>query len=54
MVRRVPVAVAMRMALLGEDERLAAQRANEVGTATGSVAHDQLGHGRGSWPSVLL
>jgi len=42
MVRRVPVAVAMRMALLGKYERMSAQRAYEVGLVTEVVPHDDL------------
>ncbi len=42
MVRRVPPAVAMRMALLGKYERMSAQRAYEVGLVTELVAHDRL------------
>jgi enoyl-CoA hydratase/carnithine racemase len=42
MARRVPVAVALRMALLGSRERLSAQRAYEVGLVTEVVPHEQL------------
>jgi enoyl-CoA hydratase/carnithine racemase len=42
MARRVPVAVCMRMALLGSRERMSAQRAYEVGLITEVVAHDKL------------
>lgn len=42
MTRRVPVAVAMRMALLGSRERMSAQRAYEVGLVTEVVPHEQL------------
>jgi len=42
MVRRVPPAVAMRMALLGKYERMSAQRAYEVGLVTEVVPHEQL------------
>ncbi len=42
MVRRVPAAVAMRMALLGKYERMSAQRAYEVGLVTEVVPHDRL------------
>jgi len=42
MCRRVPVAVAMRMALLGNRERMSAQRAYEVGLLTEVVPHDDL------------
>jgi enoyl-CoA hydratase/carnithine racemase len=42
MARRVPVAVALRMALLGSRERMSAQRAYEVGLVTEVVAHEQL------------
>ena len=42
MARRVPVAVALRMALLGSRERMSAQRAYEVGLVTEVVPHDKL------------
>jgi enoyl-CoA hydratase/carnithine racemase len=42
MARRVPVAVALRMALLGSRERMSAQRAYEVGLVTEVVPHAQL------------
>ena len=42
MARRVPVAVALRMALLGSRERMSAQRAYEVGLVTEVVPHDRL------------
>lgn len=42
MARRVPVAVALRMALLGKHERMTAQRAYEVGLITEVVAPDKL------------
>jgi enoyl-CoA hydratase/carnithine racemase len=42
MARRVPVAVALRMALLGSRERMSAQRAYEVGLVTEVVAHERL------------
>ena len=42
MARRVPVAVCMRMALLGKHERMTAQRAYEVGLVTEVVPADQL------------
>ncbi len=42
LARRVPVAVAMRMALLGRHERMSAQRAYEVGLVTEVVPHEQL------------
>jgi enoyl-CoA hydratase/carnithine racemase len=42
MARRVPVAVALRMALLGAKERMSAQRALEVGLVTEVVEHDKL------------
>jgi enoyl-CoA hydratase/carnithine racemase len=42
MARRVPVAVAMRMALLGNRERMSAERAYEVGLVTEVVPHDRL------------
>src|SRR5262249_3391351 len=41
MARRVPVAVCLRMALLGKHERMTAQRAYEVGLVTEVVPHDQ-------------
>jgi len=42
MSRRVPVAVALRMALLGSRERMSAQRAYEVGLVTEVVPHERL------------
>ena len=42
MARRVPVAVCLRMALLGSRERMNAQRAYEVGLVTEVVTHDKL------------
>jgi enoyl-CoA hydratase/carnithine racemase len=42
MARRVPVAVCLRMALLGSHERMTAQRAYEVGLVTEVVPHDKL------------
>jgi enoyl-CoA hydratase/carnithine racemase len=42
MSRRVPVAVALRMALLGSKERMTAQRAYEVGLVTEVVPHEKL------------
>ena len=42
MARRVPVAVAMRMGLLGSRERMSAQRAYEVGLVTEVVPHEKL------------
>jgi len=42
MARRVPVAVCLRMALLGNHERMSAQRAYEVGLVTEVVPHDKL------------
>ena len=42
MARRVPVAVTLRMALLGAKERMSAQRALEVGLVTEVVPHDKL------------
>jgi enoyl-CoA hydratase/carnithine racemase len=42
MARRVPVAVCMRMALLGSHERMSPQRAYEVGLVTEVVPHDKL------------
>jgi enoyl-CoA hydratase/carnithine racemase len=42
MARRVPVAVCLRMALLGSQEKMSAQRAYEVGLVTEVVPHDQL------------
>jgi enoyl-CoA hydratase/carnithine racemase len=42
MARRVPVAVCMRMALLGSHEKMTAQRAYEVGLVTEVVSADAL------------
>ena len=42
MARRVPVAVTMRMALLGSRERMSAERALQVGLVTEVVPHDKL------------
>jgi enoyl-CoA hydratase/carnithine racemase len=42
MARRVPLAVCMRMALLGGQERMSPQRAYEVGLVTEVVPHDKL------------
>jgi enoyl-CoA hydratase/carnithine racemase len=42
MARRVPVAVCLRMALLGSRERMSAERALAVGLVTEVVAHDRL------------
>jgi enoyl-CoA hydratase/carnithine racemase len=42
MARRVPVAVCLRMALLGKHERMTAQRAYEVGLVTEVVAPEKL------------
>ncbi len=42
MARRVPVAVCLRMALLGNHERMSAQRAYEVGLVTEVVPHEEL------------
>ena len=42
MARRVPVAVCLRMALLGSRERMSAQRAYEVGLVTEVVPHARL------------
>jgi len=42
MARRVPVAVAMRMALLGSRERMSAERALAVGLVTEVVPHERL------------
>jgi enoyl-CoA hydratase/carnithine racemase len=42
MARRVPVAVCLRMALLGSRERMSAQRAYEVGLVTEVVPHGNL------------
>jgi enoyl-CoA hydratase/carnithine racemase len=42
MARRVPVAVCLRMALLGNRERMSAQRAYEVGLVTEVVPHERL------------
>ncbi|MEX1006605.1 MAG: enoyl-CoA hydratase/isomerase family protein [Acidimicrobiia bacterium] len=40
--RAIPVNVAMRMALLGKQERMSAQRAYELGLVTEIVEHDAL------------
>jgi enoyl-CoA hydratase/carnithine racemase len=42
MARRVPVAVCLRMALLGSRERMSARRAYEVGLVTEVVPHERL------------
>jgi len=42
LARVIPVNVAMRMALLGKQERLTAQRAFDLGLITEVVEHDQL------------
>ena len=42
MARRVPLAVCLRMALLGSREKMSAQRAYEVGLVTEVVPHDKL------------
>ncbi len=42
MARRVPVAVALRMALLGSKERMSAERALQVGLVTEVVPHEEL------------
>ncbi len=42
MARRVPVAVCLRMALLGSQERMSAERALAVGLVTEVVAHESL------------
>jgi len=42
MARRVPLAVCLRMALLGSKERMGAQRALEVGLVTEVVPHESL------------
>jgi enoyl-CoA hydratase/carnithine racemase len=42
MARRVPLAVCLRMALLGSRERMSAQRAYEVGLVTEVVPHEKL------------
>jgi enoyl-CoA hydratase/carnithine racemase len=42
MARRVPLAVCLRMALLGRHEKMSAQRAYEVGLVTEVVAPDRL------------
>src|SRR5262249_39542908 len=42
MARRVPVAVCLRMALLGSRERMTAERAWQVGLVTEVVPHDRL------------
>ncbi|MFO7495747.1 MAG: enoyl-CoA hydratase-related protein, partial [Desulfobacterales bacterium] len=54
MVRRVPPAVAMRMALLGKYERMSAQRAYEVGLVTEIVPHDQLMDRAAELAEILL
>ena len=42
MARRVPVAVCLRMALLGSRERMSAERAYQVGLVTEVVPHEKL------------
>jgi enoyl-CoA hydratase/carnithine racemase len=42
MARRIPVAACLRMALLGNEEKMTAVRAYEVGLVTEVVPHDQL------------
>jgi enoyl-CoA hydratase/carnithine racemase len=42
MARRVPLAVCLRMALLGKHERVSARRAYEVGLVTEVVPHEKL------------
>ncbi len=42
MARRVPLAVCLRMALLGRHEKMSAQRAYEVGLVTEVVPHERL------------
>jgi len=42
MARRVPVAACLRMALLGNQEKIGAQRAYELGLVTEVVPHEQL------------
>jgi enoyl-CoA hydratase/carnithine racemase len=42
LARTIPVNVAMRMALLGKQERVSAQRAFDLGLITEVVEHDQL------------
>ncbi len=42
MARRVPVAACLRMALLGSQEKMSAQRAYEIGLVTEVVPHEQL------------
>ena len=42
LARTIPVNVAMRMALLGKQERMSAQRAFDLGLITEVVEHDQL------------
>lgn len=54
MVRRVPPAVAMRMALLGKYERMSAQRAYEVGLVTEVVAHERLMERANELAEILL
>ena len=50
--RALPINVAMRMALLGKQERLSAQRAYELGFITEIVRPDELLERRGSWRVV--
>jgi enoyl-CoA hydratase/carnithine racemase len=54
MARRVPVAVALRMALLGSRERMSAQRAYEVGLVTEVVPHAKLMHRARELADMLL
>jgi enoyl-CoA hydratase/carnithine racemase len=42
MARRIPVAACLRMALLGNQEKMSAQRACELGLVTEVVPHEQL------------
>src|SRR5207244_11827870 len=42
MARRIPLAVCLRMALLGSRERMSARRAYEVGLVTEVVPHEKL------------
>ena len=54
MARRVPVAVCLRMALLGSQEKMSAQRAYEVGLVTEVVPHDQLMERANALAQMLL
>lgn len=54
MSRRVPLAVCLRMALLGTQERMSAERAYEVGLVTEVVSHDRLMERARELASMLL